>query len=159
MTSGTAALTGMPVFYPYCPNVNATFYACDFGSRFLGCCLSDSIPPNTFTRDVRSSVATVPWPSVFKILGKKGGPCLGRKEADVDENQCPDFGIGYGVFKSFFDGPEFIDLVVHGSGETKLGVSSFLLGEPALFSPERGKSGSTKKPMIPTSVVAAPSMI
>ena len=34
--------TGTPAFYPSCPYKNDTFYACDYGSRFLGCCNLDS---------------------------------------------------------------------------------------------------------------------
>ncbi|KAL2057524.1 hypothetical protein ABVK25_001908 [Lepraria finkii] len=34
--------TSTPSFYPTCPNSTNTFYVCDFGSRFLGCCDFDS---------------------------------------------------------------------------------------------------------------------
>ena len=36
--------TGTPSFHPSCPsNSTDIFYACDFGSRFLGCCNGESV--------------------------------------------------------------------------------------------------------------------
>lgn len=68
------------VFQPTCPNLS-DFYACDFGSRFVGCCQNEpcesgctDVEPASFNKDRFKDVtgALCPGESLWYVIHLEG---------------------------------------------------------------------------------------
>ena len=65
---------------------------------------------------------------------KEVGPGLRGKDADLDEDQGPDFEVGDSGFQSIFDAANFVNLVVDCQSKAVFGIPLFLFCEPGLGS-------------------------